>query len=72
MSLSTELSRLRGKKLVAVHLRPFDDGLGEKTYNPVFVFEGGVSVRFVVHETDYGCSYGIDPGVVIQETERAP
>jgi hypothetical protein len=63
MSLSSDLRALRGKRLVRVTLRPFDDGLGQRTYDPVFEFEGGATVRFVVHETDYGCEYGVDPVV---------
>lgn len=63
MSLSGDLRRLRGRRLVAVRLRPFDDGRGGRTYDPVFEFEGGVTVTFVVGETEYGCEYGVEPVV---------
>lgn len=49
-----------GKRVVAVDMRPFGDGKGGTTYDPVLRFEGGSSLAFVVAETE-GSEYGVDP-----------
>lgn len=49
-----------GRRIVAVDWRPFDDGHGGMTYDPVFELDNGTALVFTVQETECG-EYGIFP-----------
>lgn len=49
---------LIGRRIVAVHLRPFSDGRGGTAYDPVLVLDDGSRVSFDAQPTEDG-DYGI-------------
>ena len=51
-------SQLVGRRIVAVDLRPFNDGRGGTTTAPLLKLDDGTSIWFSVHETETD-SYGI-------------
>lgn len=50
--------RLRGRRIVKVLQRPFDDDRGGKATDPMIVLDDGSHIAFVVQETD-SSEYGV-------------
>lgn len=68
MSRLPHESWIEGKRVAVVRWRPFEDGRGGTTYNPVLHFEDGSILTFVAEETDVG-EYGVRP-VYVPSTKR--
>jgi hypothetical protein len=43
---------IEGKTIKNVKMHSFDDGYGDETYAPVFTFEDGSSLQFLVENTE--------------------
>lgn len=66
MTLSAQLSKLTGRKIRSIKLRPFPDGNGGLAYNPVILLDNGTRLVFIVQETEAG-EYGVKPMVIARE-----
>ena len=56
---ATESRYVLDRTIVAVNFRIFEDGRGGTTTDPIFTFDDGSQMYFIVRETESG-TYGID------------
>lgn len=62
--MRTNTSKLKGKRILGVDLRPFQDGRGGVAFDPIIYLDGGICLTFTVKETetDYGVAINITGG----------
>lgn len=71
MHLSEKIKKhVIGKRIVGISLNEFDRGDNSSTYDPSIHLEDGTEIRFIVIETIDGSDYGIDPIIVVKDSQH--